>query len=62
MPLPSAVIARTIHRIGYPCGQVAATSAVDGSPGVFNVACSSGQSYRATPIRGRYHFRRVSGR
>lgn len=58
MPLPNGVIARTIGRIGYSCGEVASTSAVDGAPGVFKVSCTSGQSYRAAPVRGRYHFRR----
>jgi len=60
-PLPNAVIARTIGRIGYPCGQVAATSAA-GAPGVFTVTCTSGHSYRAAPVHGRYRFRRVAGR
>jgi hypothetical protein len=55
------VIARTIGRIGYPCGQVAATSAA-GTPGVFTVTCTSGHSYRAAPVHGRYRFRRVAGR
>ncbi|MCH8615762.1 hypothetical protein LZ016_06565 [Sphingomonas sp. SM33] len=59
MPLPNAVIARTIGRIGYACGEVASTSAVEGKPGVFTVTCTSGHSYRATPLRGRYHFRRL---
>jgi hypothetical protein len=59
LPLPNATIARTIERIGYACGQVASTSAVEGeAPGVYKVTCTSGQSYRAAPIRGRYHFRR----
>lgn len=62
MPLPKSVIARTIGRIGYACGQVASTAAVDGAPGVFTVTCTSGHSYQATPVRGRYHFRRVGGR
>ena len=61
LPLPNAVIARTIGRIGYPCGQVAATSAA-GTPGVFTVTCTSGHSYRAAPVHGRYRFRRVAGR
>jgi hypothetical protein len=61
MPLSNAVIARTIGRIGYSCGEVASTSAVDGSPGVFRVTCTSGQTYRAAPVRGRYHFRRWAG-
>jgi hypothetical protein len=58
MPLPNAVIARTIGRIGYACGEVASTSAVEGASGVFKVTCTSGQSYRAAPVRGRYHFKR----
>lgn len=63
MPLPNAVIARTIGRIGYPCGQVASTAAVaGGAPGAFNVTCTSGHSYRASPVRGRYHFRRLASR
>jgi hypothetical protein len=62
MPLSNATIARTIHRIGYSCGQVASTSAVEGgAPGVFTVTCSSGATYRASPVRGRYRFKRVSG-
>lgn len=59
MPLPNRVVARTIDRIGYRCGEVASTAAVEGSPGVFKVTCSSGQSYQASPVRGRYHFRRI---
>lgn len=58
LPLPNAVIARTIGRIGYPCGQVASTTAMDGA-GVFKVTCTSGHSYRAAPVRGRYRFRRM---
>jgi len=61
MPLPDSVVARTIARIGYPCGAVASTSAVDGAPGAFKVTCTSGHSYRAAPVRGRYHFKRWSG-
>ena len=57
MPLPSAIVARTIDRIGYSCGQVTSTSAA-GVAGVFKVTCTSGNSFKATPIRGRYHFRR----
>ncbi len=61
MPLPNATIARTIGRIGYACGQVASTSAIEGEgPGVFKVTCTSGHSYKAAPLRGRYHFRRLS--
>jgi hypothetical protein len=57
MPLPNSVVARTIGRIGYPCGQVASTAAL--SPGVFKVTCTSGHSYRAAPVNGRYRFRRL---
>ena len=63
LPLPNAVIARTIERIGYACGQVASTGAVGGeSRGAFKVTCTSGLSYQATPVRGRYHFRRLGSR
>jgi hypothetical protein len=57
LPLPDAVVARTIERIGYSCGKV--TGAVAGaSPGVYQVTCSSGDTYQATPVHGRYRFRR----
>lgn len=62
MPLPNGVVARTIERIGYSCGKVASSAAVDGSPGVFTVTCTSGQRYQASPIHGRYRFRRLGGR
>lgn len=59
MPLPGRVIARTIARIGYSCGTVVSTTTAEGAaPGVYNVACSSGQTFQATPVRGRYRFRR----
>jgi hypothetical protein len=58
LPLPNTVVARTIERIGYSCGTVASASAVAG--GVFKVTCSSGQTYRAAPVHGRYHFKRWS--
>lgn len=61
LPLSNATIARTIGRIGYACGEVASAAAVDGHAGVFNVTCTSGHTYRAAPVRGRYHFRRVAG-
>lgn len=57
LPLPNSVVARTIGRIGYPCGQVATASALGG--GAFKVTCTSGHSYRAAPVRGRYRFRRM---
>lgn len=59
LPLPNAVIARTIGHIGYSCGSIASATPV-GSDGVFTVTCTSGHSYRASPVRGRYHFRRLS--
>jgi hypothetical protein len=58
MPLPNAVVARTIERIGYSCGEVASTSPMEGD-GVFKVTCTSGQSYRAAPVHGRYRFKRL---
>lgn len=60
LPLPNRVVARTIDRIGYSCGGVASTSPVEGeAPGVFKVTCTSGQSYQAKPVNGRYRFRRL---
>lgn len=58
LPLPNATIARTIERIGYACGNVASASAVAGASGTFKIICSSGDTYRAAPVGGRYHFRR----
>ncbi|MCL6699251.1 hypothetical protein LZ496_10720 [Sphingomonas sp. NSE70-1] len=59
MPLPNRTIARTIDRIGYACGAVSSTASVEGgSPGTFKVNCTSGQSFQASPVNGRYRFRR----
>lgn len=59
LPLPNKVIARTIERIGYPCGAVASATALEGDePGMYKVTCTSGHSYQARPVHGRYHFRR----
>lgn len=58
MPLSNAVVARTIRRIGYSCGEVVSTTAVEGAPGTFKVTCTSGGTYRAAPVHGRYRFRR----
>jgi len=33
-----------------------------GAAGVFRVTCTSGQSYQATPVGGRYRFRRLASR
>jgi len=57
LPLSNAVIARTIDRIGYPCGEVASAAPADGD-GVFKITCSSGHTYQAAPVHGRYRFRR----
>jgi hypothetical protein len=63
LPLSSTTIARTIERIGYACGEVASTSPVEGGArGVFRITCTSGQSYQARPVNGRYRFRRWDGR
>lgn len=60
LPLPNLVIARTIERIGYACGAVVSATALDGDkPGVYKVTCTSGRSYQARPVHGRYHFRRL---
>lgn len=56
MPLSNRTVASTIERIGYACGSVESTSALGGG---FKVNCSSGQSYQATKVRGRYRFRRL---
>ena len=61
MPLPNGTIARTIEKIGYSCGTVASVASLE-KPGVFKVSCSSGQNYQATPVNGRYHFRKMGGR
>ena len=58
LPLSERIVARTIGRIGYACGAVASIAPVDATPGVFKVTCTSGHSYQARPVRGRYHFRR----
>jgi hypothetical protein len=57
LPMSKATIARTIAKIGYPCGQVASTSQVLGN--VYKVTCTSGDSYRAAPVHGRYRFKRL---
>jgi hypothetical protein len=63
MPLPNSVIARTIERIGYACGAVASAIPIEGdSSGAYEVRCTSGQSYRAAPVGGRYRFKRLGKR
>ena len=60
MPLPHKTVARTIDRIGYSCGAVASATPVEGAAGVYTVRCSSGQSFQARPVNGRYRFRRLA--
>jgi hypothetical protein len=63
LPLPDATVARTIERIGYSCGKVISTSSVEGAAaGIYKIVCSSGDSYQATPVHGRYRFRRSGSR
>ena len=63
LPLPDTVVARTIERIGYACGQVTSSSAVSGDGGpAYKVTCSSGASYRASTIAGHLRFRKWDGR
>lgn len=59
LPISNKMVARTIERIGYSCGEVSSSTPVEGSPGLFDLSCSSGQSFRATRVHGRYHFRRT---
>lgn len=59
LPLPNAVVARTIERIGYACGQVTSSSAVEGAGGpAYKITCSSGASYRASTVAGHLRFRK----
>lgn len=60
LPLPHKTVARTIDRIGYSCGNVASASPVEGAAGVFTITCTSGQSFQARPVRGRYRFKRLA--
>jgi hypothetical protein len=60
LPVSTKLIARTIERIGYRCGDVSSAAPAEGNAqGVYRITCSSGQTYQATPVRGRYHFRRL---
>jgi curved DNA-binding protein CbpA len=56
LPLSDAVVARTIDRIGYDCGEVASTAAEGAAS--FAVTCTSGQTFHARKVRGRYRFSR----
>ena len=57
LPLAAKVMARTIERIGYACGSVASATPAEAA-GVYKVTCTSGDTYRAAPVHGRYRFRR----
>jgi hypothetical protein len=61
LPLAAKVMERTIERIGYACGSVASATPAEGeAAGVYKVTCTSGDTYRAAPVGGRYRFRRWS--
>ena len=60
MPLPHKTVARTLDRVGYRCGNVASATPVEGAAGVYRVNCTSGQSFQAKPVNGRYRFRRLA--
>jgi outer membrane biosynthesis protein TonB len=62
-PLPNAVIARTLDRIGFRCGSVTSTSRIESSddPSAYKISCSSGRTYRASAKSGRFRFRELSG-
>lgn len=62
-PLPNAVIARTLERIGFRCGSVTSTARIEGSddPSAYEVTCTSGQKYRASARTGRYRFSKSIG-
>ena len=57
LPVAATVMARTIERIGYACGSVASATPAEAA-GVYKVTCTSGDTYRAAPVHGRYRFRR----
>ena len=61
MPLPHQTVARTLDRIGYRCGSVASATPVEGTRSVYKITCTSGQSFQAKPVNGRYRFRRLAG-
>jgi hypothetical protein len=58
LPLPDAVIVRTIEKIGYSCGSIVSSSKIAGASGSsdYRIRCSSGASYRASNRTGRYRF------
>ena len=61
LPVSTKLIARTIERIGYACGDVSSAAPAEGkAQGVYRITCSSGRTYQATPVSGRYHFRKLA--
>lgn len=64
VPLPDTEIARTIERIGFPCGTVVSSNRVDnpGGDAVYKIVCSSGASYQGTNKGGRLFFREWTGK
>ena len=64
IPLADAQVARTIERIGFPCGNVVASNRVENPGGdpVYKIVCSSGASHPGTNKGGRLFFREWTGR
>lgn len=61
-PLGDAEIARTIDRIGFPCGRVVSSEAVASAQGIYKINCSSGESYQGTTKQGHLFFRPWTGK
>lgn len=61
-PLDDAEIARTIDRIGFPCGRVVSSEAVASAQGIYKIDCSSGESYQGTTKQGHLFFRPWTGK
>jgi outer membrane biosynthesis protein TonB len=54
--------ARTIDRIGFPCGRVVSSEAVGSGQGTYKINCSSGEAYQGTTKRGHLFFRPWTGK
>jgi len=61
-PLGDAEIARTIDRIGFPCGRVVSSEAVVSAQGIYKINCSSGEAYQGTTKQGHLFFRPWTGK
>ncbi len=61
-PLGDAEIARTIDRIGFPCGRVVSSEAVGSGQGTYKINCSSGEAYQGTTKQGHLFFRPWTGK